>query len=462
MTQKSNKKKVSDGIHPSRIKKATTLSSNVRESFVLMETKNDDLNVPRKFEKFKRKKDVKDIIVNDYLNSNYKNFNKVFFLKNFLAFFINRKKFFKNIIFILLYCYILFFIFNKLEETKITLKPRTESISKIEKINSYLKPEYGQLGFSIMMLSDSRKQTVNAEKKVIFSEKASGKITIFNNYSTEPQRLSPKTRFKSVSGKIFKTSDNWIEIPGKTKKGPGSIDVFVYASEPGQEYNLDVTDFVIPGFKEAGLIAKYNDIYALSLSPFVGGFNGEKLIVSDKQKKEVTLKLENELKKILTNELTVEKTDRAILVDNSVQILFKEPIIREEDNGKYTIEQDAQIFAILIEKKNLENFLRKRYLPKVINDDVYLLNTNNINFNYLGGKINFKNLKKVNIKMNVKSTFQWRINTDLVKESLLGLDKKDIPNILSEFEEIDSAEIQIQPFWQKHISDNINHIKILK
>lgn len=453
------RKKVSDGIRRSKIRKKV-INTETSRSFDVekINAKENHIDISRKVIKKKITKEKQDFIINDY-QENYIN-KKTSFFKNFFRFLRKKKRLLKNIIFILLYCYFLFFIFNKLENTKITLAPKTEVIEGIESIKSYIAPEYDQLGFSIIMLSDSRKKNIKASEKITVSDKASGKITIFNNYSTESQRLSPETRFESVSGKIFKIPDGWVEIPGKTDKGPGSIDVIIYAEKTGPEYNIDITDFTVPGFKEAGLTAKYNDIYALSLKPFLGGFDGERLVIGDEQKKEVITNLENELKEILIKKLDIEKTDRVILIDNSVQILFKEPIVGEEKSEESAIQQEAQIFALIVEKKHLENFLRKKYLPNVNKDDVYLLSSDNINFNYSGEEIDFKNLKSVNVEMSVNGIFEWKINKDLVIESLLGLEKKYISTILREFEEVDSATIKIQPFWQKHVSTDINNINI--
>ena len=58
-----------------------------------------------------------------------------------------------------------------------------------------------------------------AEKEV--SQKASGKIIIYNNYSTVSQRLINNTRFEANSGKIYRINSS-IVVPGY-KKVDGKI-----------------------------------------------------------------------------------------------------------------------------------------------------------------------------------------------------------------------------------------------
>ncbi len=455
MNNLDRRKKIGDGIRHSKIKKDISIGVNTDKYF---NDENKYVDISDQYKKdtpnnvFNKSNNL---TINNYLgDSSYKKDSFFLFIKR-------NKVFLKSVIFILLYLYILFFIFNKLENTEIEITPKTEKISEIKKISSYLRPEYNQLGFSIMMLSDSRQESVISDEKVNTSDRASGEITIFNNYSTEPQRLSPNTRFESVSGKVFRTSDNWIEIPGKTTKGPGTTKVIIYADEVGPEYNIDVTDFTIPGFKEAGLTAKYNDIYALSLKSFSGGFNGDRLKLSDNKRESTIHDLESELKENLINRLAIEKTNRAILVDNSIQIVFDVPVLEEDiKKGETRIIQKANIFAVIIDKKNLEDFLRKRYLHNVDKDDVYLLDSGNFKFVYGGGNIDFKELKNIDIDANIDAIFEWRLDINLIKESLRGLNKRDILDILKEFDEIDSAVIKIRPFWRKFISNDLNRIKI--
>ncbi len=454
MDKSRKRKKISDGI-----KTSGKISSRPRAgSFgmnldrVKSKNNNDIINIKKR-----TKKSLPIIIYEDepdvFIAKKKKNKTSIFFI-------LNRKKI-KWILYILIYLFLLFFIFSMLNKTEIKLIPRTESIVESKSLNVYSNPKYNELGFDIIALSGSLKKTLTAGESILISEKASGTIRIFNNYSKEPQRLSPETRFESVSGKIFKLDKNGIKIPGKLGDNPGSIDVIVYAEKPGPEYNIDLTDFTIPGFKEVGLDKKYENIYALSVKSFSGGFTGESFVVGDEQQKNAILELESELKSELVNRLDVEKTDKVLLVNDSIQIVFKEPNIENIDEQKVILKQDAKIFALLIKKTKLEKYLRKAYFPETQKDDLFLLNFDNINFRYKDDKnLNFSTLKKVKINMDLDSLLVWNIDTNLVKESLVGLPKNKISIILQEFDEIDSARIKIEPFWRKNISDRIDDLKV--
>ncbi len=83
-------------------------------------------------------------------------------------------------------------------------------------------------------------------------KKASGTITVYNNYSADPQDLVATTRFQTADGLIYRI-DKPITVPGTTvvngKTIPGSIDAVVTADVSGDKYNISNADFTVPGFK---------------------------------------------------------------------------------------------------------------------------------------------------------------------------------------------------------------------
>ena len=73
----------------------------------------------------------------------------------------------------------------------------------------------------------------------------------------------------------------------------------MYADEPGPGYNIDLTDFSIPGFKEAGLDKKFADIYAVSTGAMTGGFIGTKKVLSDDQIQKAQVSLSDNVQYLL-------------------------------------------------------------------------------------------------------------------------------------------------------------------
>ena len=81
--------------------------------------------------------------------------------------------------------------------------------------------------------------------------KARGRIVIYNAFSSEDQLLVRRTRFETPDGKIYRISEQII-VPGAEIKdekiAPSSVEAEIFADQPGEEYNIGLTGFIIPGF----------------------------------------------------------------------------------------------------------------------------------------------------------------------------------------------------------------------
>src|SRR5690606_3968936 len=132
-------------------------------------------------------------------------------------------------------------------------------------------------------------------------------------------------------GKIFTLGPDEVIVPGKTPEGPGSIEVRLYAQQAGEEYNIESTDFSIPGFRELGLEDRYNSIYAVSTEKFEGGFIRQELYLSEEQKEHYADELRERLQEKLLERLEYEKTDIMYVVPNGVSIHTSEPILVSDE-----------------------------------------------------------------------------------------------------------------------------------
>ena len=108
------------------------------------------------------------------------------------------------------------------------------------------------LKFNVMKVEETLSDTVKATEKEYVEERASGTIVVYNNYNSAQHNWIKNTRFETPEGLIFKVRKS-MTIPGREtvdgKVVPGSVEITVTADEPGVEYNIGLTDFVIPVFK---------------------------------------------------------------------------------------------------------------------------------------------------------------------------------------------------------------------
>ena len=98
--------------------------------------------------------------------------------------------------------------------------------------------------------------------------KASGSITVVNNYSNAAVKLVKNTRFSTASGLIFRVPAD-ISIPGKSGSTSGKVTVTVAADQVGAQYNVGPQSrFTVPGLKPNA--AEYANVYAYSTASTTG------------------------------------------------------------------------------------------------------------------------------------------------------------------------------------------------
>jgi len=100
------------------------------------------------------------------------------------------------------------------------------------------------------------------------AEKTKGKVTIYNEFSPDPQTLLATTRLLSENGKIFRLVNETI-IPGykKTSAGieAGTIEAEIIADEAGNELDTNSSKLVFPGFKSTN-DERFVKLYAKTLA----------------------------------------------------------------------------------------------------------------------------------------------------------------------------------------------------
>jgi len=366
------------------------------------------------------------------------------------SFFKSKKKYIGHIIRIGGVMIALFLVLGQHPKAYIVVDPHVE-YQKIDKtIELTRNPNINELGFDIIALSDEESISLTPNEQRRVERKSQGEITIFNSFSTEPQRLLPETRFESASGKIYQLGDSEIFVPGRTPDAAGSIQTIVFAENAGDEYNIDSTDFTIPGFKEAGLDAKYNGMYAASTSSFTDGFIGSELFISESQRKNTQEKLQQQLREGLVLRLNKEKTDRVIIINDSVNVEYRELNVVSGDNNQDILSQGGTVFGLVISMDNLFDYLTQNYIQVPDGENAQVIDVHNLQISLTSSLENFSYQDSENIKVTVTGDILivWDIDKEILAFDMSEKNKKDIvPFFISE-NFIDKATVQIRPFWR--------------
>jgi hypothetical protein len=213
---------------------------------------------------------------------------------------------------------LLTFVFN---HATVTIVPKHVDITDYRKAITFAKQDADTADtvlFTIATTSVSKSKTLTLTESKKIEAKASGKIVIYNNYSTEPVRLIKNTRFESGSGKIYRINQS-VTVPGKTGSTPGSVSVTVFADSVGADYNSAPSDFTIPGFKGS---PQFTTVYGRSDGSITGGASGNMSLASlsdiNAAKDELAIELGQQVK----DELAKKKMDEYVGLYSAIDVTY--------------------------------------------------------------------------------------------------------------------------------------------
>ncbi len=352
-----------------------------------------------------------------------------------------------------------------LPTTEITLWPKTEKVNfDLSVLGSMGVSQIDENLNKIPLQAVEVKKTKSGEflatgEKEI-NEKARGFITVYNEYSSSPQTLVATTRFESPEGKIFRIMES-VTIPGaKVEQAqiiPSSIEVEVVADEAGEDYNIEPTDFTIPGFKGT---PKFVGFYGQSKAPMSGGLTGKVKVAStedvDKAEEGLIEELKNELRQALEEQIPDDlKIMEGGLKEEITTISTIEPGTKTD---KFTIEMKALTQVLLYKEEDLKNLVDLNLISQVSDNKVPLSETQQISWDepvidWVKGE--------ALLSLKVEEEVAWQIDIQSLKQELVGQSEVEVRKYLANQEEIEKAKVSFWPFWVKKIPSQEKKIEII-
>jgi hypothetical protein len=292
-------------------------------------------------------------------------------------------------------------------------------------------------------------------EKAISNQKAKGKITIYNEYTSAEQPLVATTRFLSENGKIFRLSSG-VNVPGFEKVGaeikPGVIEANVVADEPGEDFNIGPSSFTIPGFKDSGN-EKYTKFYAKSTNAMSGGGSGNEkmgMITQsdiDKAKNKVlsdlNLKIKGDLKQKAGEGYIIP--DEAVIYEDA-QYLISNSVGEVSNNFSLTVKSKAR--ALAVKESDIKNLLSEKVIKK---GDAN--NSENISITLEFGKTD-ADFNVGEIIMRIHSTIVSGPKLDLgnLKKGILGKNEDQLKAYLTSYPDVEKVVVD---YWPPFISGKI-------
>ena len=342
--------------------------------------------------------------------------------------------------------------------------PKSAAISFDNDVYTAAKSGEGELLYSVVKLSGDKGLEVPASGTTEVSRKASGTIIVYNNASSEPQRLVETTRFETPDGLVYRIPDA-IVIPGrKTVSGvtePGSIETIVYADVGGAKHNIALSDFTLPGLKGG---TRFTTIYARSKTPMSGGFVGTEKVVSDEDKARVKAELEQVLKEELISEAVAQVPEEFVLFPSLSFVTFEDlPQTASANTESVMVNKRANLSGVMFKKSDLSNHLSLEKIARTPSELVDIIALESLNLSFVSTPPSDLLLSpEINFSVTGEVTALWRTDEVALKADLVGKHKKDIPSILNNYPTVVQATATTRPFWKSSFPSDSAKISIKK
>jgi len=291
-------------------------------------------------------------------------------------------------------------------------------------------------------------------------EKATGKMIVYNSYSSDPQPLVVRTRFLSSDGKLFRTVKRII-VPGaiivEGQIVPSSIEADVIADQSGPNYNIEpVKLFTIPGFKKC-CPEKYKAFYGESKESMSGGFIGEVAYPTQKNldaaKAEVSKTLEDNLEATVYSQIPAGFK----ILDDAVKFeILTYSINKEVDvEDKFSVFGEAKMTMVGFKEESLLKILSKRAEDKAGAD----FEVKNIGLKYGLARTDFQG-GKMSFLVNFKADLSYRVDVESLRNRIVGKPEIDLKAIIFSLPGVESAIVSLWPFWVNKVPVDLDRIKI--
>ena len=280
------------------------------------------------------------------------------------------------------------------------------------------------------------------------NERASGRIVIYNAYSSEPQQLVERTRFSTPDGKIFRMQKA-ITVPGAKvidgKIEPSSTEADVVADSPGERYNIGLSDFSVPGFEGT---PKYEKFYGRSKSPMTGGFVGKATVVSEKDAETLIQNLEEAVRQKLISKMQSGLPDGFFVPEGAMDYEIKTEVL-EPAVGRQTEEFKAvvsgKLRAFFVRREDVEKKIASKYKDGSGLENVRIVNLDELKL--AAESLDFKNLSFV-LTASGQAHLVWGVDSGRLSEELAAAaGAGDRLKIFDSYTQIRSAAVSHKPYW---------------
>ena len=345
----------------------------------------------------------------------------------------------------------------------VTVTPRTAIVSINGSFTAQKDAAFGELPFEVMTFSQEAEKTIPTTGEKIVQTKASGRIVIYNNYSTASQKLIANTRFETPDGLIFRIRDA-VTVPGQKKEDgktvPGSLEVTVYAAEAGEKYNITQSDFTIPGFKGT---PQYEGFYARSKTAMTGGFSGVMKTAKPEDEAAARTELEIALREQLMSQAGAEIPEGFVMFSDGSFTSFETIPDTSQNASQKSVVMTVRgtFWGIIFEETSFARHIAENALGEYDGSEVVLDSAHVLQFSIRDkDRPSPDDFESFTFELSGPPYLVWTFDEVRLKDDLDGKEKRLAPTVFSAYLGIERADVVVRPFWRGQLPEDPADIRV--
>ena len=291
-------------------------------------------------------------------------------------------------------------------------------------------------------------------------EKARGVIRVYNENTAGPQALVANTRFISEDGKIFRL-ETAASVPAARMDGrrvvPGSLDVQASGAEAGEEYNIGVSKFSLPGLVGS---PSYTKVYGESLEPMAGGMKRTVAVATEEDIAKAHAQLTETLKAQATKSLLAKVPPQfQVLADSLTTVLLVDNSLVKPGAELEQFTYTAKMRASMVGFHKEDADLLSRHLLFAQLGSNYALNENTLYLAYsMRGKAGESGVLPIEVQIGADR--YEKVDAAGLANRLRGVSESQFGQLLKEYPFLAKTKISLWPFWISRAPADLEKISI--
>ncbi len=346
-----------------------------------------------------------------------------------------------------------------LRGTSVTVEPRSHTVvfDDTSRFTAYPQQEAatGTLSYSTQTITLEDSEPVESTGPVHAEEKASGTITVFNDYQSTPVKLIKNTRFQTAEGLVFRALSD-IVVPGKAGSTPGQVSVTVAADQVGEQYNIQPMRLNVPGLKGS---AEYDKVYAQVTAAFTGGFNGDRPGISDSALGGARTAVRGRLEKKVRETISALSSDTVVTFPDLAQVTYAAEPTTAETGAGARIHEKATALVPLIPAADFALAVARTVSADAEGAHIRLVGLKDFGALPISAS-STPGIDPVLFQLTGQAMLVWDVNASELAQALAGRDQSAFQTIVTGFPGIQSATARIEPFWSSSFPGDASRIRI--